>query len=42
MINIEDFDLSLLKIDKNLCKNIGITTLDWCIQKLMIMKIFIV
>ena len=42
MINIEDFDLSLPKIDKNLCKNIGIYSIGLMYPKLMIMKIFIV
>ena len=43
MINFKDFDSSLLKIDKNSYKNIGIYNIGYItIKKLMIMKIFIV
>ena len=43
MINIKDFDSSLLKLDKNSCKNIGIRTMDTLQQqKLMIMQISMV
>ena len=43
MINIEEFDSSLLKIDKKSYKNIGIYNTEYItIKKLMIMKIFTV
>ena len=43
MINIEDFNPSLLKIDKKSYKNVGIYNIGYVtIKKLMIMKIFIV
>ena len=43
MINVKDFDSSLLKIDKNSNKNIAIYNIGYiAIKKLMIMKIFIV
>ena len=42
MINIRDFDSSLLKIDKKSYKNIGIYNIGYIkIKKMMIMKIFI-
>ena len=43
MINIKDFDSSLIKIDKKSYKNIGICNIG-CItvKKLMIMKVLIV
>ena len=43
MINIKDFDWSLLKKDKKANKNIGICNIGYItIKKLLIMKIFIV
>ena len=43
MINVKDFDLSILKIDKKSYKNIGIYNIGYItIKKLVIMKIFIV
>ena len=43
MINIKDFDWSLLKKDKKTNKNIGICNIGYItIKKLPIMKIFIV
>ena len=43
IINIEGFDLSLLKIDKNSYKNIDMYYIGYItIKKLMIMKISIV
>ena len=43
MINIKDFDLSLLKQIKSRTKTLVFTTLDTSqLKKLMIMKIFIV
>ena len=43
IINIEDFDASLLKIDKKSYKNIGIYNIGCItIKNLMIMKIFTV
>ena len=44
MINIEDFDSSLLKIDKKSCKKIVVYNIRYIATKknLMIMKIFIV
>ena len=40
-INLETFDLNLLKIDKKHYKGINITTLDTSqLKKLMIVKIF--
>ena len=44
MINVKDFDLSILKIDKKSYKNIGIYNIGYITikKKLMIMKIFIV
>ena len=43
MINIEDFDSSLLKIDKNWYKNIGIYNIGYIrTKKMIIMEIFIV
>ena len=43
MINIKDFDWSLLKKDKKTNKNIGICNIGYItIKKLLIMKIFIV
>ena len=33
MINIEDFDPNLLKIDKKLCKNIGIRNIGYIATK---------
>ena len=42
MINIKDFDSSLLKINKNLYKTLVFTTLDIVqLKNLMIMKVFI-
>ena len=41
MINLNNFDSSLLKIDKNCTKILTFTTLDTAqSKKLMIMKIF--
>ena len=41
IINIDDFDTNLLKIDKNRTKSLVFTTLDILqIKKLMIMKMF--
>ena len=43
MINIKDFDWSLLKKDKKTNKNIGICNIGYItIKKLLIMKIFLV
>ena len=43
MINIKDFDWSLLKKDKKTNKNIGICNIGYItIKKWLIMKIFIV
>ena len=43
IINIEDFDSNLLKIDKTSFKNIDIYYIGYItIKKLMIMKIFLV
>ena len=43
IINIEDFDSSLLKIDKKLCKNIDIYVLHTSqLKNLMILTIFAV
>ena len=44
MINIKDFDLSLLKIDKQSYKDIGIYNIGDILQlkKMMTMKILIV
>ena len=43
MINIKDFDWSLLKKEKKTNKNIGICNIGYItIKKLLIMKIFIV
>ena len=43
MINIKDFDSSLIKIDKRSYKNIGICNIGYItIKKLMIMKVLIV
>ena len=43
MINLENFDSNLLKIDKNITKGIIFTTLDTLqFKKLMIVKIFTV
>ena len=44
MINIKDFDLSLLKIDKKSYKDIGIYNIGDILQlkKMMAMKILIV
>ena len=44
MINIKDFDLSLLKIDKKSYKDIGIYNIGDILQlkKMMTMKILIV
>ena len=43
MININDFDSNLLKIDKKSYKNIDIYYIGYiAIKKMMIMKIFIV
>ena len=43
MINIEDFNSNLLKLEKTSYKNIGIYNIGYItIKKLMIMKIFIV
>ena len=43
MINIKDFDSSLIKIDKKYYKNIGIYNIGYItIKKLMIMKVLIV
>ena len=43
IINIEDFDSNLLKIDKTSFKNIDIYYVGYItIKKLMIMKIFLV
>ena len=40
MIDIKDFDSSLLKIDKKSCKNIGVYNIGYItIKKLMIIKI---
>ena len=40
MIDIKDFDSSLLKIDKKSCKNIGVYNIGYItIKKLMIRKI---
>ena len=42
-ISIKNFDSSLLKIDKNLYKNIGIYKIGYnTIKKMMIMKVLIV
>ena len=43
MINIKDFNSSLIEKDKNSYKNIGIYNIGYiAIKKLMIMKILIV
>ena len=43
MINIKDFDSSLIKIDKKSYKNIGIYNIGYIIiKKLMIIKLLIV
>ena len=43
MINIENFDSNLIKIEKMYYKNIGISNIGYItIKKLMIMKILIV
>ena len=43
MINIENFDSNLIKIEKMYYKNIGIYNIGYItIKKLMIMKILIV
>ena len=43
MINVKEFDLSLLKIEKKLCKNIGFYNIGYItIKKLVTMKIVIV
>ena len=43
IINIEDFDSNLLKIDKTSFKNVDIYYIGYItIKKLMIMKIFLV
>ena len=42
MINIEDFNSNLLKIDKKSLKNIGIYNIGYItVKKLLIMKMFI-
>ena len=40
MINIEDFDSNLLKIDKKSYKNIGIYYIGYITMTLMTIKIF--
>ena len=43
MVNIEDFDPNLLKIDNKVYKNMGIYYIGYItIRKIMVIKIFIV
>ena len=43
MVNIEDFDPNLLKIDNKVYKNMGIYYIGYItIRKIMVVKIFIV
>ena len=43
MVNIEDFDPNLLKIDNTVYKNMGIYYIGYItIRKIMVIKIFIV
>ena len=43
MVNIEDFDPNLLKIDNKVYKNMGIYYIEYItIRKIMVIKIFIV